>query len=255
MPRARSPNRDKAYLLWKSSKGKKKNKEIAEELGVSEKLISRWKQEDEWVKKPKNKKGGKSTKSKSRKTNAQNKETSQEKKAYVAIEKAVDENEELTENQKLFVLYWMKDRNATQAYFRTHNCSYETAMVEGCKSLRIPKIKKEIVRLKQIRNETLFLDKADIVERYMKIAFSDITDFAIIKDNNAYILNSNMIDGGLISEIKQTKFGIGIKLESRMKALEWLGTYFCMNPMDQHKRDYDDAVMKLRETELKLKEW
>ena len=38
MPRARSPDRDKAFKLWKKHKGKIKIKEIAEQLGVSKNL-------------------------------------------------------------------------------------------------------------------------------------------------------------------------------------------------------------------------
>ena len=39
MPRARSPKRDQAYQLWIASDGKKKLKDIAAELEVSETQI------------------------------------------------------------------------------------------------------------------------------------------------------------------------------------------------------------------------
>ena len=255
MPRARSPNRDKAFLLWKSSKGKKKNKDIAAELGVSEKLLSNWRREDNWEELAAGGKSRKSTNTKSGKRKNGKKESTKEKRVQLAIVRSVEANEELTEGQKLFCIYWMKNHNATQAYFKAYDCTYGTANTEGPKLLVKPRVKAEIARLKEIRNAGLFIDQEDIVERYMKIAFADITDFAVIKENNAYIMNSNMIDGGIISEIKQTQFGVGVKLENRMKALAWLGDYFCMNPMDQHKRKYDEAVLALREKELKLKEW
>lgn len=255
MPRARSPNRDKAFLIWKSSKGKKKNKDIAAELGVSEKLLSNWRREDNWEELAAGGKSRKSTNTKSGKRKNGKKESTKEKRVQLAIVRSVEANEELTEGQKLFCIYWMKNHNATQAYFKAYDCKYNTANTEGPKLLVKPRVKAEIARLKEIRNAGLFIDQEDIVERYMKIAFADITDFAVIKENNAYIMNSNMIDGGIISEIKQTQFGVGVKLENRMKALAWLGDYFCMNPMDQHKRKYDEAVLALREKELKLKEW
>lgn len=255
MPRARSPNRDKAFLLWKSSKGKKKNKDIAAELGVSEKLLSNWRREDNWEELAAGGKSRKSTNTKSGKRKNGKKESTKEKRVQLAIVRSVEANEELTEGQKLFCIYWMKNHNATQAYFKAYDCKYNTANTEGPKLLVKPRVKAEIARLKEIRNAGLFIDQEDIVERYMKIAFADITDFAVIKENNAYIMNSNMIDGGIISEIKQTQFGVGVKLENRMKALAWLGDYFCMNPMDQHKCKYDEAVLALREKELKLKEW
>lgn len=255
MPRARSPNRYKAFSIWKDSKGKKKNKDIAAELGVSEKLISRWRKEDKWEEKFAAQKGKKSTNPKSRKMHRGKKIFEEDTRTGITLAKAINENEELTENQRLFLLYWMKDRNATQAYFRTHHCTYETAMAEGCKTLRNPKIKKEIMKLKGIRNETLLLDQEDIIEKYMKIAFADITDFMVIKNNKVCIVNSNMMDGGLVSEVKQTKFGIGIKLDDRMKALQWLSDYFMMNPMDQHKRSYDEKILVLKERDITNKEW
>jgi transposase len=46
--RARSPDRDKAFELWKSSGGTMKLKEIADALGVSEGTVRGWKAKDEW---------------------------------------------------------------------------------------------------------------------------------------------------------------------------------------------------------------
>lgn len=48
MPRARSPKRDEAYKLWLNSGKKKKLKDIASELGVSESQVRKWKNQDKW---------------------------------------------------------------------------------------------------------------------------------------------------------------------------------------------------------------
>ncbi len=48
MPRARSPNRDKARELWIESGKKRTMKSIAEELGVSESKVRKWKTVDRW---------------------------------------------------------------------------------------------------------------------------------------------------------------------------------------------------------------
>lgn len=50
MPRARSPNRDKAYQLWIKSKKTRLLKDIAAELGVSESQVRKWKNQDNWDK-------------------------------------------------------------------------------------------------------------------------------------------------------------------------------------------------------------
>lgn len=48
MARARSPNRDKAFELWKESNGTILLKEIASQLGVTDSQIRKWKNHDKW---------------------------------------------------------------------------------------------------------------------------------------------------------------------------------------------------------------
>lgn len=48
LPRQRSPNRDKAYEIYKEHNGDIENRRIAELLGISEKSISGWKCKDKW---------------------------------------------------------------------------------------------------------------------------------------------------------------------------------------------------------------
>ena len=48
MPRARSPKRDEAYKIWLDSGGKKKLKDIASDLGVSETQVQKRKSLDKW---------------------------------------------------------------------------------------------------------------------------------------------------------------------------------------------------------------
>lgn len=65
-------------------------------------------------------------------------------KAGVEEVKQVIENPELTDKQRLFCIYYVRCFNATKAYQKVYKCSYETAMVEGSKCLRKPKIKKQV---------------------------------------------------------------------------------------------------------------
>lgn len=48
MPRGRSPNRDKAYEIYRQHGGKITNREIANLLGEDEKVIAVWKSRDKW---------------------------------------------------------------------------------------------------------------------------------------------------------------------------------------------------------------
>ena len=48
VPRIRSPERDKAFEIYKESGGKIENRRIAEQLGISEKTVGGWKCKDKW---------------------------------------------------------------------------------------------------------------------------------------------------------------------------------------------------------------
>lgn len=48
MAKARSPNRDKAFEIWRDSSGEIQLKEIAQQLNVSDSLIRKWKNIDDW---------------------------------------------------------------------------------------------------------------------------------------------------------------------------------------------------------------
>lgn len=51
MARERSPNRDKAYELFKKANGNIMNREIADQLEISEKTVGGWKSKDKWLNK------------------------------------------------------------------------------------------------------------------------------------------------------------------------------------------------------------
>lgn len=197
------------------------------------------------------------------KNNAQSKKSS----------KSRDKSEQkLTDKQKLFCLYYIKNFNATMAYLKAYKCSYDTAGVNGNRLLGNTRIENEIQRLKEERNKSIRIGKNDIIERHMKIAFADMTDYVDWGNEEYTYINeesgeegtknvnivkfkdSNLVDGGLIREIKQGKDGASIKLEDRQKSLDWLAKYFEMNPMDNHKKefDYKNYIHKKKMDEEKL---
>ena len=89
----------------------------------------------------------------------------------------------------------------------------------------------------------------------MRIAFANINQHIVVKDGRVVLADSEDIDGQIVQEIKETQNGVSIRLNDRMKALQWLSDYFELNPSDQHKRDYDDRMADLKEKAIKLKEW
>lgn len=185
----------------------------------------------------------------------------------------VNNSQELTEKQKLFCLFYIRNFNATQAAIKA-GYSPNTARQTGYELLTKPDIRAEVERLKEIKRQSIMISEDDIVERYMRIAFADMTDFAefgriiipvmamygpvMIKNketgeeemltqevNDVRFKESFEVDGGLICEVKLGRNGASIKLEDRQKALDWLANFFDMNPMNKHKQWFDQEKLKL----------
>lgn len=270
MPRQRSPKRDLAYQLWLESKKKKKLKEIAEEIGVSEGQVRRWKNLDKWNDNVTNPKG-----------NVTNQDLVIKTASEQGIEKEDVEqllnNSALNEKQKLFCCYYIKNFNATKAYQKAYGCSYATALTNGPALLGNTRIKSEIQNLKQNRLNREMLSEEDIFQKYMDIAFADITDFVSfgqeetqvigqfgpveIKDpetgkkvplmqtvNVIRLKESGEVDGTLISEVSQGRDGAKIKLSDRMKALEWLSSHMDLGTPEQKAK-----LDKLRAETMRIK--
>ena len=253
MARVRSPNRDKAFEIYKLNNGEILLKDIATQLGVKDAQIRKWKSQDKWEEKlkgtlPKNKR------------NVINKKTDINKQAINEEIELVLKNDKLTEKQKLFCIYYIENFNATKAYQRAYECSYATAMSEGSKSLRNPKIKIEIDRLtnecleEQEINSKLLSKR--LWKKYIDIAFADITDYLEFNSkevqgeygtytkNTISLKNSDEVDGSLISEISEGRDGIKIKLQDKMKALQWLSDRMDLLPTSV-KTKLDIEMLKL----------
>lgn len=177
------------------------------------------------------------------------------------------ESDELTEKQRLFCLYYVKSFNATQSAIKA-GYAPESAHVEGSRLLRHAKVSKEIKRIKQDMTQGIFIDAMDVLQKWVKIAFADVTDyltfgqkevevmgaFGPIKDEDGKVMTrmvnyvefneSSMIDGTLISEVKQGRDGISVKLADKIKALEKLSLYFDLFP-DKFKREIEEEKLKL----------
>ena len=257
MPRKRDPRRDKAFEIWKNSNGEKKLKDIAAELGVADTQIRKWKSQDKWSEKLK----GNVTKSKRNVTN-------KKKKPKENVELKFLQSDELTDKQKLFCIHYVKTFNATQSAIKA-GYSADTAHVQGSRLLSNVKVQEYIRELKANMTDTLFLDAMDVLRKYAAIAFADITDFVtfgkkevqamgafgpledddgnpIMKEvNYVDFKESTEIDGTIITEAKQGKDGVSIKLADKMKALEKLEKYFELIP-DSWKQKIEEEKVKLQ---------
>lgn len=140
-------------------------------------------------------------------------------------------NEELTEKQRLFCLYYVKYRNKVKAYQKAFDCSYVNACGHAGTLFKKVAIQQTITGLlNDMRNEVK-LEAQDIIMKKMQIAFADITDYVSfgVKTNDdgieySYVdfKESSEVDGTIIHEVKRGKDGVSIKLYDSDKALDWL---------------------------------
>lgn len=191
--------------------------DIAKQLQVPDGTVRRWKSTYKWD-------SGQSERSDKKKANVR-----KDKKTTINI-KVADEveeinNSELTDKQKLFCINYIRCFNATKAYQKTYECSYESAAVSGFHLLRNPKIKEEILKLKQARLNRDFFNEEDLFQKYMDIAFANMTDYVEFSKNNISLKDSREVDGTLISEVSRGKDGIKVKLADRLKAMQWLSDH------------------------------
>ena len=228
MPKVKDARADKAFEMYKQGL---KLVEIANQLGVAEGTVRSWKNRYKWA-------GDNATLQRSKRNVAKNSKTLiKNKESPVAHEvESVMKNTELTDKQQLFCIYYIRCFNATKAYQKAYGCNYTTAMSEGSKHLRNPKIKEEIFRLKQERLNREFLSESDIFQKYMDIAFADITDYVEFGNGSfndpetgeevsycfVNLKDSKTVDGTIVSEVSKGREGAKIKLADRMKALQWL---------------------------------
>ena len=234
---ARSPNQkaEKARELYK---GGMKLVEIASQLECSAATIRTWKNSYKWdADESETFQKKNETKRNVSKSNASKKQS--EETAVADEVRQVIQNTNLTDKQQLFCIHYIRCFNATKAYQKAYGVDYATAASIGYRLLEKDGVKQEIHRLKQDRLNREFLSESDVFQKYMDIAFADVTDFVefgnedvdVIPDTGerktitvsyVNIKNDADVDGTIISEVSKGKDGVKVKLADRMKALQWL---------------------------------
>ena len=219
-------------------------KALAEKYGVKDSTLRSRKNREKWQ-------CNTTDKCCNKKATEQNK-----KKNKATVKEPVIENDELTDKQRLFCVYYIKYFNATKAYQKAYECEYTTAMVNGSRLLRNAKISDKIDRLKAEQANELKLDVRDVLQKYIDIAFADITDFVefgretVADDetgleyevNKVKFKDSSEVDGTIITEVKQGKDGVSVKLADKMKALEMLSKYFDLLSENDKKRLQEEKL-------------
>ena len=227
--------------------------EIASQLNLPEGTIRSWKSTNKWESERSDKNNERSVRKKN------------DKEAVAEDVGRVMDNPDLTDKQRLFCLYYVRCFNATKAYQKAYGCDYFSAKAHGYELLRKVAVRDEIQQLKQNRLNREMLDEHDIFQKYMDIAFADITDYVEFGREEVQVMGafgpvevvdpatgkriplkktintvrfkeSGEVDGTLISEVKQGKDGASVKLMDRMKALNWLADHMNLATEEQKAR-------------------
>lgn len=261
LPDGKDDLREEAFAMYRQGF---KLADIGRQLHVPAGTVRRWKHTDGWDVFGANEANETNAKANAS-ANAGQRTAERRRKRVRSDVQMVAENEDLSDKQKMFCLYYVRYFNATKAYQKAYGCAYSTAAAQGYRLLENAKVKAEIDLLKKNRMNRELLDESDIFQKYMDIAFADVTDFLTFGQREVPVMGpfgpvtvtdpdtgeklqvtkvvnvvqfreSDEVDGTLISEVKQGKDGASIKLADRMKALEWLADHMDLATPEQKAR-------------------
>lgn len=150
---------------------------------------------------------------------------------------AVDDSG-LTEKQKMFCVYYVKNHNATQAYLKAYGCKKTTAETQGWINLQNTAIQEEIAKLKSVMRSEYNLEINDYINYLLKVVGADISDYLRFgrkmkkgkggiehEANFVELKESDEVDTSVISEVKEGREGVTFKLEDKKWAWEQLAKY------------------------------
>ena len=192
-----------------------KYKDIAAKYNVSLNTVKSWQKRYGWSRKKGAPKKAKRVHPKRASSNSK----TQEEEADI---EALVENDELTDGQRLFCAYYLRSFNATKAYMKAYDCTYEAAMAAGSRMLRNVKVQDEIKKLKQGRLNRELLTEEDIIQKYIDILYADINDY--VDKRHHICLDNPLADGTLVKKVSFGKTN-SVELLDKQKALQWLADH------------------------------
>jgi phage terminase small subunit len=151
-----------------------------------------------------------------------------DKSTAKTIKEIIDESG-LQERMKMFIVHYLQSFNATQSAKKA-GYTQHSATVAAYQIMANPKVKEVLSKCTELMQTDLYISGKMILEEYMRIAFADMTDYVEFDNRRVRLKNSADVDGRLITEVKQGKDGVTIKLADKMKAIERLEKLFNVIP-------------------------
>lgn len=242
-----------------------KYQEIAAKYNVSIETVRSWKKRHRWERDKPIKKSAPVAPS----------APAKKEKGCTRKKKRVPE-EELTDKEQLFCYHYIRTWNATQsALLAGYSSNKFSAKTIGYNLLQRPRVRQELDRLRSLFRQELHVDIQDFLEFCLKVVGADIGDYLkfgavdkfvfddgkLIKDpdtgeylkepvNCVTLGESEQLDTSVISEIRQGRDGISIKLADKKWAWEQLIKYFDWLP-DRWQRKMTEEDQRQRHEKTK----
>jgi phage terminase small subunit len=246
-----------------------KYKAIAEKYGVSENTVKSWRKRHGW------------SRDKTAKIGAPIAPLKNQKGCTPKNKGKPEPEEERSDQEQLFCYHYVRTHNATQAallsgYAKGGNKA--SAQVIGSRLYNRPRVRQEIDRLTELFRQDIHVNIQDFIAFCMKVVGADVGDYltwgqkevpvmgmfgpVINQETNEPLTKmvnyvdlgeSEMLDTSVISEVKQGKDGISIKLADKKWAWEQLTKYFDWLP-DQWQRKVEGERLTLESKKVKLME-
>lgn len=232
-----------------------KYREIAEKYNVSVDTVKKWKTRYDWERDKPVKKPSKTVPN-----------VHKTKK----VDKSEEPGEELNDREQLFCYHYVRTWNATQAAMKSgYSQNKPAAGVEGCRLLQRPRVKTEVDRLKALFRQEIHVDILDFLGFCMKIVGADIGDYitfgrqdvVVGLDNDGKpikramnyvsLAESEMVDTSVLTEVKEGKDGVSIKLADKQWAWEQLSKYFDWLP-ETWKRNIETDKLEIERQKVEV---
>lgn len=151
----------------------------------------------------------------------------------------------LTEKQKRFAAEYLVDLNATAAAKRA-GYSEKTACEQGSRLLANAKVREEIQKRQAKLQGKLECTQERVLEELAAIGFARGTDYAQIGPNGHVCLTPTeeltCRQRAAVLGIKETQFGVEIKLADKVRALELIGKHLGMFDQQNRLEEKDGPV-------------
>ena len=175
--------------------------------------------------------------------------------------------EELNPKQELFCQYYAKNNNALQSYLKAYDCTKESAMSAAYRMLENVRIKQRVAELKAQQRLDINVTKEDLILYCLRVIAADpgeylkfkkeeipvITKKGVLTDADGKVVtrplnvisveDSEKLDTGVITEVRQGRDGLSFKLEDKKWAWEKLEKYIGFD-IDSHV-DGESAMQAL----------